>query len=152
MRLEPGSTKNDEGRVFPFDVYPELANLMYRQRERTTAVERATGTIISWVFHRDGKRIRDFRTSWRTACEKAGVPGRLVHDFRRTAVRRLERAGVPRSAAMKLTGHRTESVYLRYAIVCESDLADGVRKLAALNHSDSERTSHVARIRPKKRA
>jgi hypothetical protein len=46
-------------------------------------------------------------------------------------VRNLERAGVPRSVAMQLTGHQTESVYRRYAIVSETDLAEGVRKLAA---------------------
>jgi hypothetical protein len=39
---------------------------------------------------------------------------------------------VPRSVAMKLTGHRTEAVYRRYAIVSEADLAEGVSKLAAL--------------------
>jgi hypothetical protein len=57
---------------------------------------------------------------------------RYVHDLRRTAVPNLERAGVSRSVAMKLTGHLTESVYRRYAIVNESDLAEGVRKVAAL--------------------
>lgn len=39
---------------------------------------------------------------------------------------------MPRSVAMKLTGHKTESIYRRYAIVSESDLALGVGKLAAL--------------------
>jgi len=73
-----------------------------------------------------------FHMTWRGACERAGVPGRLVHDLRRTAVRNFERAGVPRSVAMKLSGHKTESIYRRYAIVSEADLAEGVRKVAAL--------------------
>src|SRR5215475_1711670 len=33
-----------------------------------------------------------------------------IHDFRRTAVRHLEHAGVPRSVAMKMTDHKSESV------------------------------------------
>ncbi len=35
---------------------------------------------------------------------------------------------------MKLTGHKTENVYRRYAIVSETDLSEGVRKLATLHH------------------
>lgn len=53
-------------------------------------------------------------------------------------MRNLERAGVPRSVAMKLTGHKTESVYRRYAIVSEGDLAAGVAKLAALHETLAE--------------
>jgi hypothetical protein len=34
---------------------------------------------------------------------------------------------------MKLTGHKTESVYRRYAIVSEADLAVAVGKVAALH-------------------
>ena len=47
-------------------------------------------------------------------------------------MRNSERAGVPRSVAMKLTGHKMECLYRRCAIVSEADLAECVRKLAAL--------------------
>ena len=131
MRLEAGTTKNSEARTFPFSVYPPLGDLLRRQREHTTAIEKEKGQVIPWVFHRNGKPIRSYDVAWRKACKEAGIPGRLVHDFRRTAVRNLERAGVPRSVAMKLTGHRTGSVYRRYAIVSPADLKAGVEKLAA---------------------
>ena len=57
----------------------------------------------------------------------------IFHDLRRTAVRNLERAGVPRSVAMKLTGHKTEAVYRRYAIADAAALTEGVEKLARLH-------------------
>lgn len=131
VRLEPGTTKNGQGRLFPFDAHPELAQLLRTQREETAALERATGQIVPCVFHRQGRPVKDLDDAWRRACREAGVPGQLFHDLRRTAVRNLERARVPRSVAMKLTGHLTESVYKRYAIVSEADLAEGVAKLAA---------------------
>jgi hypothetical protein len=43
--------------------------------------------------------------------------------------RALERVGVSRSVAMRLTGHKTEAVYRRYAIVSSGDLADASAKL-----------------------
>jgi integrase len=66
---------------------------------------------------------------------KAGLPGLLFHDLRRSAVRNLERASVPRSVAMKLIGHKTESIYRRYAIVAEADLREAGVKLSALADS-----------------
>ena len=102
------------------------------QRERTRAIERATGQIIPWVFHRNGVPIRRLRVAWAAACRRAGHPGMLLYDLRRTAVRNLERAGVPHSTAMKMTGHKTESVYRRYAIVEEQMLGEGAEKLARL--------------------
>jgi integrase len=141
MRLDPGEAKNDEGRAFPFT--PELRAILEAQRERVRAIERELGRVIPWVFIHPpgtpravaGERIADYRGAWRKACRDAGVQ-RLVHELRRTAVRNLERAGVPRSAAMKMTGHKTEAVYRRYAIVDETMLSEGAAKLAAFHASE----------------
>jgi hypothetical protein len=47
---------------------------------------------------------------------------------------------------MKLTGHKTESVYRRYAIVAEGDLAEGVAKLATLHRTLAEGPSRVTAL------
>src|SRR5262245_65316043 len=112
---------------------PELRDCLQAQRDMTDALQRQQGCIMPWVFHRDGKRIKDLRGAWAKACEAAGLSGRILHDFRRTAVRNLERAGVSRSVAMNMTGHKTEVVYRRYAIVAESDLHEAAVKLANLD-------------------
>ena len=158
LRLEPGETKNDDGRMFPLT--PDLRAVLLRQRELTENLQREQGRIIPWVFHREGRPIKSFRRAWITACIKAGLgkritgpDGKLVkdiayripHDFRRTAVRNLERAGVPRSAAMKMVGHKTESIYRRYAIADEGMLKEAGEKLAALHSAE-----HVVSVAGKK--
>ena len=140
LRLEPGETKNRKGRMFPLT--PGLRAVLERQRQRTDAAERIGGKIIPWVFHRAGQRIRTFDRSWRTAIRGAGIPDRILHDLRRTAVRNLERAGVPRSDAMAMVGHQTESIYRRYAISDEASLKESGAKLAAFHEArqPSQRT------------
>ena len=61
-------------------------------------------------------------------------------------MRNLERAGVPRSVAMKLTGHKTEAVYRRYAIVCEADLTKGLKKLVVSTQGTKELSYSSATI------
>jgi integrase len=126
VRLDPGTTKNREGRSFPFTA--ALEALLKVQLAEHVRLKKA-GTIAPNVFHRDGKRIKSIRGAWETSCEDAGLPGRIPHDFRRTAVRNLERAGVPRSAAMAMVGHKTESIYRRYAIVDAGLLREAAVKI-----------------------
>ncbi len=127
VRLEPGTTKNREGRTFP--MFSELRALLEVQRVYTDRIQRERGCIIPWVFHRNGKPIRSFRRSWKTACKNAGQPGRIPHDFRRSAVRNMVRRGIPERVAMQLTGHKTRSVFERYNIVSEGDLREAGLKL-----------------------
>jgi integrase len=87
VRLNPGTTKNDEGRVFPFTL--ELEAVLMAQREAARPLRRQ-GIIAPWVFPRpDGSRIRTFRKVWHRACRQAGCPGRIPHDFRRHAGSRI---------------------------------------------------------------
>lgn len=138
IRLD--DSKNGEPRT----VYmtPELKLLLTAQVERVNQLARKLGRIITPLFpHLSGRRAgtprHGFGKRWRTACTQAGEPGRLLYVFRRTAVRNLERAGVARSVAMKLTGHRTEAVYRRYAIVNDNDLREAVLKLGAAQGHNS---------------
>jgi len=126
IRLEPGTTKNDEAREFPFT--QDLRTVLEGQKARAVALKKR-GIICPWVFNRGGKPIKEFRRSWKTACRKAGIPGRIPHDFRRTAVRNLVRAGIPERVAMMMTGHKTRSVFERYNIVSAGDLDQAAKRL-----------------------
>jgi integrase len=82
-----------------------------------------------YIFARGSEPIKDFRRSWKNACKAAGVPNLLFHDLRRTAARNLRRAGIPESVAMKITGHKTRTMFERYNIVDEEDIRDVGRKV-----------------------
>jgi integrase len=131
VRLEPGTTKTGEGRVFPFTA--ELRALLERRRAVTRERERELGRIVPHVFTRaHGEPLGTFNKAWATACRAAGVPGRVLHDFRRTAVRNLVRAGVPERVAMQMVGWKSRQMLDRYHIVSTADLIEAAKKLDAV--------------------
>jgi integrase len=169
IRIE--TTKSGEPRTLPYSVLPALADLIAHRRAVTDTVQRKRGMKVNSVFHRNGAPILHFRRSWATACidarlghevrepdvlDGAGAVvkrGRLVrkvalrvpHDYRRSAARNLSRAGVPEGVIMKLCGWRTRSVFDRYRIVAERDLAEGLAKLAGAPQKWP--TSKITRLR-----
>ncbi len=121
-------TKNDEPRIVPL---PSVLVNMLR------GVEPKVGRVF------DGTNLRK---EWVTACAACGLgrkievegkkydpryEGLIVHDLRRSAVRNLVNAGVPETVAMKISGHKTRSVFDRYAIASEADLTMAMRRVEA---------------------
>lgn len=126
VRLLAGTTKNREPRTFP--LYPQLKALL--QQRLTRALVNAPVPEDRRVFgFNDGPH---FSRCWRLACVKAGVKAILLHDFRRTAARNLLEAGVDRQVAMKLLGHKTESIFNRYRITTGKELENAAAKLSNL--------------------
>jgi integrase len=136
VRLDPGEAKNDEPReIF---MTKAMRTLLEAQKEKVEVLK-AKGKIVPWVFFRmvaekrkgtkHPRPIKSLTKAFKRASAKAGYPGRIPHDLRRSAVRQFVRQGIPERVAMKLTGHKTRSVFDRYNIVSEGDLRDAAERL-----------------------
>lgn len=126
-----GQTKGDEAaRTIP--LYPALKAVIDEQK-------RLIGELTTpWVFtffertpkghlrkKRAGTQIsyNGWRNAFLDAKAAAKVRADLIpHDCRRTAIDRYERLGIAKSTAMAMVGHKTESVYKRYAITSPKTL------------------------------
>jgi integrase len=155
--LDPGTTKNDDGRVVRFKPGSVLANLLAACCHGKKADDP--------VFTReDGSPVEDFRTAWAKVCCVAGLGqmvcpqcakavdakgycakcsvewkfkelkyvGLIFHDLRRSAARNARASGVAEGVIMKMGGWKTRSVFDRYAIVAESDMVDAIERVEAL--------------------
>jgi len=128
VRLDPGTTKNGEGRVVPYGKFAQLASLIERRWTRTIESSARWGRI-PFVFHRRGRQLPGIRYAWQHACDRAGLDPRPVfHDWRRVAARNMVRSGMPIKVAMAILGHKTRSMFDRYHIVVEEDLQEGLAR------------------------
>jgi integrase len=57
--------------------------------------------------------------------------GLVPHDFRRSAVRNLVNSGVDTATAMKITGHRTLHIFMRYNIISTGQLHEAMDKVTS---------------------
>jgi len=99
--LDPGTTKNGDGRTLP--IYGEMAPIL----EMQLAVRNQGVPECDFVFQIEGRRIGDFRKAWTAACQRARLPGMHFHDLRRSAVRNMVNAGIAEKTAMHISGHKT---------------------------------------------
>jgi integrase len=115
--------RHSEGRWLP--IYGEMLDATAQQVE---AIARDY-PHCPWLSHRRGNRIISIRVAWDSACKAVGLPDLLFHDLRRSAVRNMVRAGIPEKVAMKISGHKTRSVFDRYNIVDNRDIEDAGKRM-----------------------
>ena len=121
IRLSGTVTKTGEPRMTPIPE-PVMADLRQLFPKRTPG--------LGFVFEHDGERIGDFRKTWRDALRRAKLPEEFVfHGLRYCAASNLTSAGVPQVLAQPITGHVTASIFRRYNLVSDADLADAGRKV-----------------------
>lgn len=133
LRLEPGETKNGDGRTAFLP--PDLVEALRLHRAKVERLQVRLGRVIPEVFVRlggklAGRPLGSFRKRWDSACAAASVPGLLIHDLRRSGIRNMVRAGISEHTAMKISGHKTRSVFDRYDIISEDDLRAAAGRIA----------------------
>jgi integrase len=121
IKLLPGTTKTDKGRTI------RMTEEVFERLKPCVEDKEPNDTVFTWE---DGSPVRDFRVAWTKMCDAASV-SILLHDFRRTAIRNMIRAGVSKMTAKRISGHVTDSVFDRYDIGDETDLADAAEKIQA---------------------
>lgn len=138
--IEPGpscpTATTQEGLAKVVGVHPMTVSRWERETVERRLQARRLDT--PWIFHRTckgqpGQQIYDISDMWAAALKAARLPeGRLFHDLRRSAVCTLVKAGVDRGQAMRISGHRTEAMFKRYAdIFTDEDTAEALLKAEA---------------------
>lgn len=127
IRLEADQTKTGKSRTVP------LTELLF-----TLISECVAGKTNpdDYVLTRKGNPIKCFWDSWKKVTEMAGRPGVLFHDLRRSAVSSMIKKGIARKIAMSISGHATESVFHRYAIIETTDQAEALKMVEQKRAAD----------------
>jgi integrase len=144
LYLSGKKSKNGSGNTMSLDVEDLGAIIERRSAARAISMPDGTTLISPLVFHRGpgirrhkggAQPVMDFDKAYKTACEAVGIKygrlngGRTLHCFRRTAARNLRNQSIPESVCMAITGHKTRSMFDRYAIVNSEDIRDAMLKV-----------------------
>ena len=102
------------------------------------------------IFLFKGKPIKDIRTAFKRACRDANIPygrgtkdGFVFHDTPHCFNTNMRKSGVPESVIMKITGHSTREMFLRYDTVDSSDTRKAVDQMEGFLKSVDQNVDQV---------
>ncbi len=87
-------------------------------------IEKVDG--CSHVFNSGGKKIVDFKHSFRTACRNAGLKDLRIHDLRHVFASKMVMNGTSLYITGELLGHRTPNMTKRYSHLVPDTLRKAV--------------------------
>lgn len=122
VRLGAEDTKTGRART----VY-----LTVRARETLGRLSRRPGSDQVFASSRGGKKLVAVRVLFARARSAIGRPNLWFHDLRRSFVTNARRRGVPESVVMRMSGHRTRTVFDRYNVIEDVDVRAAVRTIEA---------------------
>ena len=85
-----------------------------------------------YVFSYRGKKLSNFRESFKTACKRAGLNGLRVHDLRHVFASKMVMSGTSLYITGELLGHRTPQMTMRYAHLAPYTLKKAVDEVWGL--------------------
>lgn len=124
----PGSlTKTGENREVPLTATLREVLLACRHRGGVTRIQ-------GLVFEKNGQKLSHTYREVRRLCTEQKIENFVFHDLRHCAVTNLADAGVDTETIMKIVGHSSVEMFLRYRTVRAEKLDAAMRRLdASLN-------------------
>jgi integrase len=136
LDLEPEDTKTSEPRRIYFN---DILWDIFKQAGKVRSLKH------DYVFTYRGKPIKEFREGFNRALRKAGIESFHFHDLRHTFNTNMRKAGVDQTVIMKMTGHKTLSMFNRYNTVDQEDAMGAMKRLDLFlsSQKSSESSDHV---------
>ena len=96
---------------------------------RTLKNARGITRISGLVFTKDGKKLDHTYRVVQDLCRELGIEDFRFHDLRHSAVTNLRAAGVDVETIMKIVGHSSVEMFLRYRSVKPEHLDAAMKRL-----------------------
>jgi integrase len=137
LDLSADDTKTREPRVIYLASLPDLrrvfveAKLRRRRGQKLVFTKEDGSLICKWTVGKNFSR----------ASVKAGIGHRRFHDLRHTFTTNCLKAGVSRTVIMKLTGHKTLAMFLRYSHLDKEQSESAMHSLGELLESKRQKAN-----------